>query len=98
MSFSYKIILLLFSSLKKQEEKSNKKEETFAVFYNLSVVVQMDVAGRACTLTLAIAANRSTLAARMSFKCTPVPNQGMNCACIVYAAQFLSLGEGRKSS
>ena len=37
-----------------QEEKSNKKEETFDIFYNLTVVNQMDVASKACTFSLAI--------------------------------------------
>ena len=36
-----------------KEEKVSKKKKLRTIFYNLTVVVQMDIAGRACSFTLA---------------------------------------------
>ena len=62
MSFSFS-----FVAKKKRKKRTKRKRKHAIVFYALTSVVQIDVASRACTLSLAIAAKRCTLAARLSF-------------------------------
>ena len=62
MSFSFS-----FVANKKRKKRTKRKRKHATASYTLTSVVQMDVASRACTLALAIAANRCTLTARLSF-------------------------------
>ena len=62
MSFSFSLFA------RQREGKERKERENMLPLPTLlRAFNQMDVASRACTLTLAIAAKRCTLAARMSF-------------------------------
>ena len=51
--FQYSSSSFSFLYCEKRKENEAKEKKRRAVFYNLTVVVQMDVAGRACTLSLA---------------------------------------------
>ena len=61
MSFSFS-----FVANKKRKKRTKRKRKYAIVSYALTSVVQMDVASRACTFTLTIAAKRCTFAARLS--------------------------------
>ena len=56
-----------FVAKKKRKKSTKRKRKHATASYALTSVVQMDVASRACTFTLTIAAKRCTLAARLSF-------------------------------
>ena len=58
-----------FSFYRNKRERKEQKERENALPLStlLRALDKMDVAGRACTLTLTIAANRCTFAARLSF-------------------------------
>ena len=62
MSFSFS-----FVANEKRKKRTKRKRKHATASYALTSVVQMDVASRACTFSLAIAPNRCTLAARLSF-------------------------------
>ena len=62
MSFSFS-----FVANKKRKKRTKRKRKHATASYALTSVDKMDVASRACTLALTIAANRCTFAAQMSF-------------------------------
>ena len=62
MSFSFS-----FVAIKRERKEQKERENTLPLPTLLRAFNQMDVASKACTLSLAIAANRCTLAARLSF-------------------------------
>ena len=58
-----------FSLFARQRERKvpKERENTLSFPTLLRAFYKMDIAGKACSLTLTIAANRCTLAARLSF-------------------------------
>ena len=56
-----------FVAKKRERKVPKERENTLPLPTLVRALNKMDVASRACTLALAIAANRCTLAARMSF-------------------------------
>ena len=63
----FNVLFFLFCCEKKRKKRTKRKRKYVIVFYALTSVDKMDVASRACTLALTIAAIRCTFAARMSF-------------------------------
>ena len=59
--------LSLLLRMKRERKERKERENTLPLPTLVRALNKMDVASRACTLALAIAANRCTLAARMSF-------------------------------
>ena len=66
--FTSKLVSVPTSRKYLPRKRTKRKRKHATAFYALASVLQMNVAGRACTLALAIAAKRCTLAALVSFE------------------------------
>ena len=62
MSFSFSFI-----AIKRERKERKERENTLPLPTLLRALDKMDVASKACTLSLTIAANRCTFAARLWF-------------------------------